>query len=292
MCDGLTGGPMHTDIVDLQKFYYRTPLGSVAKRAIRRALTRLWGRVEGQSIVGVGYPTPFLRPFMDRAERCLALMPAQQGIAHWPREGPNLTALAFEDRLPLPDYSVDRVLLIHALETTDSRRAMMDEVWRVLASGGRLTVVAPNRRGLWARFERTPFGHGYPFSAGQLDRMLKEHDFAPEATGRALFVPPVQSRSLVRTAPAWEQIGQRWFEGFSGVVLIEARKKVYVVNKASERALRFRPVLVPQTLGSPARTAHADRLWPPHGGAPVCTESASHLVMGGGDQRPAARAAR
>lgn len=243
---------MHTDVVDLQQFYYRSPLGAVAKRAVRRALGRLWVDVRGQSIVGIGYPTPFLRPFMASADRCLALMPAQQGVTHWPREGPNLTALTYEDALPLPDYSVDRVLLIHALETTDSRRAMMEEVWRVLASGGRLTVVAPNRRGLWARFERTPFGHGYPFSSGQLYRMLKDHDFAAESTARALFVPPIQSRSWLRTAPAWEQIGQRWFEGFSGVVLVEARKQVYVVNRASERATRFRPVLIPGPIGTTA----------------------------------------
>ena len=30
---------------------------------------------------------------------------------------------------------------------------MMRELWRVLADGGRMIVVAPNRRGLWARFD-------------------------------------------------------------------------------------------------------------------------------------------
>ena len=53
--------------------------------------------------------------------------------------------------LPLPDLSVDRIVLVHALEMSDDAPSLVREIWRVLAPGGRLLLVIPNRRGLWAR---------------------------------------------------------------------------------------------------------------------------------------------
>ena len=56
---------------------------------------------------------------------------------------------------------------------------MMREAWRVLADSGRLIVVVPNRRGIWARFEqRSPFGHGHPYSQGQIKRLMRDSLFA------------------------------------------------------------------------------------------------------------------
>src|SRR5947207_8712583 len=53
--------------------------------------------------------------------------------------------------LPLGDAAVDRVLLVHALEMSRDAEALLREAWRVLAPGGRLLAVIPNRRGIWAR---------------------------------------------------------------------------------------------------------------------------------------------
>ena len=53
--------------------------------------------------------------FREEAERCLAFMPAVQGVVNWPLEEPNRTALVSEDSLPLPDACIDRVLAVHAL---------------------------------------------------------------------------------------------------------------------------------------------------------------------------------
>ena len=52
-------------------------------------------------------------------------------------------------------------------------------------------VVVPNRRGLWARAERSPFGHGRPFSGRQLHRLLKLHGFEPRRTHRAVFISTI-----------------------------------------------------------------------------------------------------
>ncbi|MCH8139779.1 MAG: methyltransferase domain-containing protein, partial [Proteobacteria bacterium] len=131
-----------------------------------------------------------------------------------------------------PDASIDRVLLVHALECSEQVRPMLREVWRVLADGGRLLVVVPNRRGIWARFDRSPFGHGQPYTVSQLSRLLRDNLFTPIAAAGSLFAPPSHSRMMLAAAPAWERLGSRWFQTFAGVVLIEAGKQIYAASPA------------------------------------------------------------
>jgi len=234
---------MWTDAVDLRDFY-ATGLGHVARRMISRRVRSVWPDVRGLNVLGLGYATPFLGPFRAEAQRVVAIMPAGQGVLRWPAEGGCLTALADETYLPFPDRFIDRVLLVHALECADRIRPLMRELWRVLADGGRLLVVVPNRRGLWARMERTPFGHGRPYSPDQLSRGLRDTMFTPYQSNTALFVPPVRSRMVLSSAAAWEQIGQRWFPTFAGVIIFEATKQIYAghVVYAEEKKKRYATV--------------------------------------------------
>src|SRR6201991_4858658 len=149
---------MSIDVVDLRNFYTQR-LGVAARRFIGRGIRARFNDTRGMSMLGVGYATPYLGLFREEAERCLAFMPAAQGVMKWPTTRPALSALVDENELPLPDSTVDRVMLVHALEMTNDPGAMLREVWRVLASGGRLLAVVPNRRGLWARVDTTPFGY-------------------------------------------------------------------------------------------------------------------------------------
>jgi SAM-dependent methyltransferase len=233
---------MLVDVVDLRDFY-RSRLGQVARRQLRVRIRKVWPDVTGMRVLGLGFATPYLRPFLGGAERVFALMPASQGVLPWPIGEKNLVALADEGELPLQDYSIDRVLLMHGLEFSERSRALLNEVWRVLAGGGRLLVLVPNRRSLWAVNSGTPFGQGSPYSHPQLVRLLRDAKFTPERAEAALFVPPARSRMILRSAGALERIGARWFNRFGGVVMIEATKQLY--RPASERAEKRRTVYVP-----------------------------------------------
>lgn len=235
---------MWHDVVDLRDFY-ETQLGQMARRMIRRGVRSLWPNVRGQRVLGIGYATPYLRQFLREAERVIAFMPAAQGVLHWPPEGPGATALVDETELPLPDMSVDLVLLVHAIESGEYQRDMLREVWRVLTGNGRLLVVVPNRRGIWARVDRTPLGWGHPYSPAQLSRLLRDNMFMPTRSARALYVPPTRSRTLLRSAPAWERVGIRWFPTFAGVVIVEAGKQLYAPTLRAEPKRFRRPVVVP-----------------------------------------------
>src|SRR5882757_11107901 len=103
---------MSLDVVDLRNFYAQ-PLGTVARRFVSRSIHMRWSDTRGQRIAGIGYATPYLGLFREEAERCLAFMPAAQGVVKWPTARPALSALVDEFELPLPDAAVDRVLLVH-----------------------------------------------------------------------------------------------------------------------------------------------------------------------------------
>jgi len=211
---------------------------------IRRAIQRVWPDLNGMRLLGIGYATPFLSALSSETERTLAVMPASLGVLRWPAEGRNLVSLAEEGELPFADYSLDRVVLVHALETSEETGALLKEIWRVLAGGGRVLIVAPNRRGIWARLDRTPFGSGRPYTMSQLSQLLRDEQFTPVGTDAALFIPPATSRMMLRAAPAWERIGKRWFPTFAGVLLVEATKQIYA-KSAATRAPRRRLVYTP-----------------------------------------------
>ena len=118
-------------------------------------------------------------------------MPAAQGVLGWSLDGGNVVALAEEGELPFADYSIDRVLLVHALETSEAAGLLLKEIWRVLAGGGRLLIVAPNRRGIWARLDRTPFGSGRPYTMSQLSHLLRERAVHPDRQRNRAVRPAV-----------------------------------------------------------------------------------------------------
>lgn len=238
---------MHCDIVDLRGFY-SSVLGRLAERSISMALTSIWASLPNERMVGLGYAVPWLDRFGSDAERVFAFMPAGQGAVNWPPGGPSATALVFEEELPLVDSSVDRILMVHALEHSENPRETLMEAWRVLAPGGRLVVVVPNRRGVWARFEHTPFGTGRPFSKVQLTDLLRQTNFTPGKWADALHFPPSKRRSLLRLYQPMERLGRRFWPIFSGVVIVEAQKRLYQGRPVAARASRrvFVPVLTPQ----------------------------------------------
>jgi SAM-dependent methyltransferase len=235
---------MYLDVVDLRAFYGER-LGLVARRLIGQRLRAHWPSVAGESLLGIGYATPYLRNIGDGAERIIAFMPATQGVVNWPRDGPNAAALVAEDALPLPDASIDRVLVIHSLELAANARDQLREIWRILAPGGRVLIVVPNRAGIWARLEATPFGYGRPFGRTQITTLLREAMLSPMGWSEALTVPPFRHRAWLRTGLTWERVGRLMWPAFAGVIIVEATKQVYQGIPARERNKRLKPAFRP-----------------------------------------------
>lgn len=238
---------MYLDVVDLREFY-ADDLGVTVREILSSHFVGRWPNVTGERVAGFGYAAPYLGLFRGQAERVLAFMPATQGVVNWPSDGPSASALVIEDTLPLADAALDRVLLVHALEMSNDPREVLREIWRVLAPGGRLLVVVPNRRGLWARVDTSPFGYGRPFSRRQMTQLLKESLFSPVGWDEALHMLPVKRRRYRRSANTWERIGHQLWPAFAGVIVVEATKQLYQglpVARRAKVATGFRPALLP-----------------------------------------------
>mgnify|MGYP002624555220 FL=1 len=242
---------MHLDVLDLRNFYYRTGLGRAAQRAIRDQVLKMWPSATAQTVVGYGFAVPLLRPYLGSATRVVGLMPGPQGVMPWPAGQPNVSVLCEENLWPLQNGQADRLILLHGLETSENPSRLLEECQRVLSANGRALFIVPNRGGLWARRDKTPFGYGRPYSLGQLESQLKRHSFVPERHAAALFQPPSDRRFWLKTGPFWERTGRKLSSAWAGgVLLVEVSKQVYAKPRGLPEAVR-RPLRVLEGIGQP-----------------------------------------
>lgn len=242
---------MRRSIDDLRTFYGE-PTGALVRRVLARRLDDAWGEAEGCDVLGLGYATPWLDGFVG-ARRAIAAMPGGQGAEQWAAAGRNRTLLVDEKRLPFAAGTFDRILLVHALEEADDPRALLTEAVRALAPAGRIILATAARGGMWARAETTPFGHGRPFTRGQLERLVREVGLEPAAWSQALYVPPW--RPLLPMADGIEQVGRWMLPGMAGLIMLEATRQSYARIRPqglAQAVLAVRPALTP----SPASRDH------------------------------------
>jgi SAM-dependent methyltransferase len=195
---------------------------------VRDQVLELWPEAKGQTVAGFGFAAPLLRPYLSEARRVIALMPGPQGVMPWPAGMPNVSVLTEETRWPVETGHVDRLIVMHGLETSEQPTAVLEECFRVLGPGGRALFIVPDRSGIWARRDITPFGYGRPYSLGQLETQLRQHGFMPERSRSALYQPPSQKRFWRKTGRFWESVGRSISPVFSGgVLMVEASKRVH-----------------------------------------------------------------
>lgn len=244
---------MHLDVRQLRGFYYDTRLGRAAQRAVRGRVAEIWPDVHGCTVAGYGFAVPLLRPHLGAARRVIALMPAPQGVMPWPAGLPNVSVLAEEARWPLETGHVDRLVVMHGLETSESPAAVLSEAARVLGPGGRLLMIVPNRAGLWSRRDTTPFGYGRPYSLGQIEGQLRSAGLAPGRHTAALFQPPTHRQFWLRAGPVLERMGRAVSNYYAGgVLMVEASKHPPAPVEGLRDRVR-RPVEAIAGLPEPAR---------------------------------------
>ncbi len=213
--------------------FYQTPRGTTAATILRERMAAFWPDLTGMAVLGLGYAEPYLTLWRQTAYRCISASPAARAPVP-----SGHACLVAEDRLPFPDLSFDRILLIHGVDEAPDAQRLLREVWRVLKDDGRILVAAPNRLGMWAHVEATPFGQGHPYSHQQIARLLAAGMFRAERRDAALFVPPVNIAFLLRGWPIWEQAGHALARDLAGVILMEAAKDTYAAIPAASTARR------------------------------------------------------
>lgn len=222
------------DVSDLIKFY-SSPLGLIVQTKLIRLIEDFWGAKQCDTLAYHGFPFPLMDQSILKANRTIVLMHPQIGAMNWLRSGKNMTCLADDEALPLKDASLDRVILLHSLEHSHNPQAFLKEIWRALTPEGRIIVITPNRRSLWSHLDHTPFGHGNPYSMGQLCQILKESQFEICEKKRSLRTFPSSFWNSPIPLLISSTLNHLFAEKISGVVAVEAKKRVYWGTPAKER---------------------------------------------------------
>ncbi len=232
---------MRQSVVQLENFY-ASQLGLTAQTMVMRRLAKLWPQLQGKSILGFGYCGPYLNPYTSEAKRMVFAMPSGQGaIVRLSKRGV-ISCLTSETRLPFEDASFDNICVAHGVEETPDLNRLLPELWRITKPEGRIVIIAVNRSGLWARSEKSPFGAGRPFSRSQLRTSLESAGFLPTVWSGALYALPHMIFAKPRLADLCEQFGETVWPNFSGLILVEAVKRLYAEPSAvlPKRVLRPR----------------------------------------------------
>ena len=218
---------MHMNVNELRNFYFNTQLGNFVSNVIAERILTLWPDLQGLTVLGYGYAPPLIDSFTE-AYRQLILMPAEQGVLPCKGSKGNISVKTAESQWPLPTGVIDRVILLHGLETSNNTTALIDECWRVLTPEGILMAIVPNRAGMWARKDYTPFGNGRPYSASQIENVLNKGRFLPARRSSALYAPPGKKGSVTRFTRTIEKTAARVPCGIvAGIHIVEAKKRVF-----------------------------------------------------------------
>lgn len=242
---------MRVAISELERFY-DAPLGRLVLRCVQQKLTQAWGRADRLTVAGYGHVDAALEP-LTGAERIVALIPEGMGAK---AGGPVPATLVEDGAWPLPEASINRLVLFHALEEAGDPRRLLREAWRVLSDDGLMIIVVANRRGLWSMLETSPLAAGRPYSRHQLNLLLAENMFTPTAQATALHFPPFDHPLVRHLAPHWERMGaaiDAWrlpplLPNVAGLNLVEARKLTALPIRGAKADV-FRPgILIPSPL--------------------------------------------
>ena len=245
--------PMHLDVTELRDFYYRSALGRAAQRVVREELLKIWPEAKGQAVAGYGFAVPLLRPYLPEARRVIALMPGPQGVMPWPAGQPNVSLLCEETLWPIATGFLDKLVVMHGLETSEQPAALLEECWRVLGPGGRAVFVVPNRGGLWSRSDDTPFGFGRPYTMGQLETVLRRHRFVIERGLSTLYQPPSVRKVWRRVGGMMEAAGRHLpILAAGGVLMVEVCKQVPLPTRPGLAEAVRRPIRALEGMPAPA----------------------------------------
>ena len=244
---------MHLDVAELRNFYYRSALGRAARRALRDQVYQLWPDAPRETVVGFGFAVPLLGKYLGSAERVIALMPGPQGVMHWPAGRPNESVLCEETLWPVSDQSVDKLVMLHGLDSSEHPAALLEESYRVPAPQGRALFIVPNRLSPWARKEGTPFSTSRPYSPSQIEARLKYHGLETERHVTALYQPPRTTKFWLQSGPLLERLGRSipaWRGG--GVLIVEVKKQIPRPTRPGLGQVISNPLKVLEGIAQPA----------------------------------------
>ncbi len=174
----------------------------------------------------------------------------------------HISGLADFTTLPLPDDSIDVVILHHVLEFSKNPHQILKEATRVIIPKGHIIIVGFNRWsafGFWRLFARglrnIPQYRHYSIGTGRLLDWLQLLEFDPINISYGFYRPPFQSVTLLKQFERMENLGNKLGWPFGGFYCVSARKDVIPLTPIRPAWLRAKRIVVPLHIAKPVTKA-------------------------------------
>lgn len=165
--------------------------------------------------------------------------------------------------LPLPDDSMDVVLLHHVLEFSQNPHQLLKEATRVVIPKGHIVIVGFNRWsafGLWRligrRVGNIPHWASYSIGIGRMLDWLQLLDFNPTTISYGFYRPPFKNPKLLKRLAPLEKLGKKLGWPLGGFYCVVARKDVVPLTPIRPAWLRTKRIVVPLNIAKPAAKAN------------------------------------
>ena len=229
--------------------WFETPLGRYLLAREQAYFDRTVADIFGFCALQIGLPQA---PFLAQSRI----------VSRWTLDyDPPADILADPHGLPLPENSLDLIVLPHALEFTDDPHEMLREAYRVIRPEGQIVIAGFNPFSLFGG--KRYFGRGStPPWNGNFIALYRLKDWLAllgfDVVGGRLdcYVPPFAQEKWLHRCEFFEKTGDRWWPISGGVYFLRATKRVLgmrILTPAWQRRERRNKAIVP---GPHARRPH------------------------------------
>ncbi|MBN8648286.1 MAG: methyltransferase domain-containing protein [Caulobacterales bacterium] len=239
---------MRVSIKDFAKFY-QSDLGKMVAELICEYTKACWidkpqKDLSNEDILGYGFSPPIISRLEINSTRKINYVLQNEITEDALHLAENNWVIGEETRTPFQDGQFEKILCLSGLEESENPVRTLRELWRILSPEGSLILIVPNRRGVWARFDNSPFGQGRPFSRTQLLNLISESLFEVEIARRILYAPPINHSIINKTCMNFEKMGEALWPTFGGLLFFELKKRV-LIEPPTEKGRLFKPIQVP-----------------------------------------------
>jgi SAM-dependent methyltransferase len=241
-CHSRWGVPDFDKVTQELTTWFATPLGQALLVEEKEALTDALQNQFGYFLLHMGVSDCQSMTETSRISHRFSLHP--QAFENY-----SPAALADFNQLPLPNDSIDLVLLHHVLEFSQQPHQVLREASRVLIPRGHLIVVVFNPWSIWGWFGRLArlfsskilWRHQYLGLTRMLD-WLRLLEMEPVSVYRGYYRPPIQQPSLIEHLGWMEHWGKKLRFPRGGFYMLVARKDQIPLTLIRPRWQKEKPI--------------------------------------------------
>ncbi|MBI3610992.1 MAG: class I SAM-dependent methyltransferase [Nitrospirae bacterium] len=218
--------------------WYRTPLGTVAHALESEAVFELAEVKPGERVIDIGCGTGiYAVESAQRGAHVIGVDPSMEMLAV-AREKLRQAGLhgyficGSAESLPLRSEKFDLALAVTSLCFVGRPDRAVEEIYRVLKSGGRIVLGELNRFSLWALLRRlkglfmdTIYNRAHFWSRTELKRLLRRGRFDTDGVRTLLYFPPINRKAFLKSYRFFETVLSRIVSGTGAFLAIKAWRR-------------------------------------------------------------------